>query len=207
MRPGDASIREIRPGAEVSDEQLAALARDGSEAAFAALMRRYEAPIYGYLGRMLRNKADADDAFQDTFLKVYANLDRFRASGRFRPWLYRIATNCCLDLLRRRKRRRTVSLDAPGPSDGPGAPALSDVLASHAPGPGEQADAAETGERLARAVARLRPKHRAVFVMAKYDHLAYDEIARALRVPVGTVKSRMNKAVNQVMRELEEGAS
>jgi len=186
-----------------SDEALAERARDGDVRAFELLVTRYQAPLFNYLRRMIGNASEAEDVLQDTFMKVYRHLDRFRPDGRFRSWLYRIATNTCRDALRRRKLRRVFSLDAGrNPEDAPPV----ERYASRAPNPAEKAAEAELAERLARAVEALPMKHRAVFLMARYDGMSYEEIAESLRIPVGTVKSRMNTAVNALMDALEEPA-
>ncbi len=188
---------------ETTDERLIEQCRAGCRDAFEALIRRYEKPLYNYIRRMVSNVPDAEDLFQETFLRVYKHLDRFRTDAVFRPWLYRIATNACRDHLRRRRRRPTVSLDAPGRADGI---PLVDRTASPKAGPSQLAGESELAERLGAAVDALSVKHRAVFLMARYDGMPYDEIARVLRIPVGTVKSRMNKAVRVLLTELEEVA-
>ncbi len=188
---------------EPTDEALAERARDGDVRAFERLVTRYQAPLYNYIRRMVGNASEAEDLFQDTFMKVYGHLDRFRPEGRFRGWLYRIATNTCRDALRRRKLRRVFSLDAGrNPGDAP----PGERYASRAPNPAEKAAEAELAERLERAVQALPTKHRAVFLMARYDGMSYEEIAASLKIPVGTVKSRMNTAVNALMDALEEPA-
>lgn len=191
------------PPDEASDERLIEQCRTGRRDVFETLVRRYEKPLYNYIRRMVSSAPDAEDLFQETFLRVYKHLEKFRTDAVFRPWLYRIATNACRDHLRRRRRRPTVSLDAPGQADGV---ALVDRTASPTANPSQLAGESELAERLAAAVDALPVKHRAVFLMARYDGMAYDEIARALRIPVGTVKSRMNKAVRVLLTELEEVA-
>lgn len=189
--------------AEWSDEALIAQSRRGDAQAFAQLMRRYERPLFNYLARMLGNGAEAEDMFQETFLRVHTHLDRFREGAPFRPWVYRIATNLCRDRLRYWRRRPQVSLDAAS-SATPDAPALADRLPAREADPEAAASAAETAARLEAAVAGLSAKHRAVFLMARYEGLPYAEIANALRVPVGTVKSRMNTAVKELLAALKE---
>lgn len=188
-----------------TDEVLMQCAQTGDEVAFAQLVRRYEVPLFQYLYRLSGNAADAEDLFQETFLRVYKHRARFRRGSPFRPWVYQIATNACRDRLRWRKRKAEVSLDAPLHPAEPGGVTLGDALPSGGADPEAQARAAETAARLQQAVAGLSLKHRAVFLMARYEGLSYAEISGALRIPVGTVKSRMNKAVQHLMAELEEG--
>ncbi|HIJ65166.1 MAG TPA: RNA polymerase sigma factor [Candidatus Hydrogenedentes bacterium] len=190
-------------GAERTDEALMALVQDGYTDAFETLVKRYERPLFNYMRRMLGDAGEAEDLFQEAFLRVYTHRDRFRTTGRFRPWVYKIATNLCRDRLRKRRRRPEVSLDWPlGGEDA--AQSLADRIASPEANPSDHAAASETAERLEAALAKLSDKHRAVFLMARYEGMAYDEIARSLHIPVGTVKSRMNKAVGFLMNALRE---
>jgi len=175
-----------------SDEELAAQARAGGESAFAALVRRYEQPLYGYARRLLGSGEDAEDVFQETFLRVHLHLDRFDTGRLFRPWLYQIATNLCRDRQRLRWRRKTVSLDAVRVERPDGAA-----------GPEDIAVARERMARLEAAVAQLPLKQRSVFLMARYEGLPYEEIAQALEIPVGTVKSRMNTAVKYLTEQMK----
>ncbi len=181
----------------ISDEQLMARSRDGDNDAFALLVRRYESPLYGYLYRMLQNSADAEEVFQETFLRVFRNLHRFRVDGRFKPWVYRIAANLARDRLRARKRRGETSLDNGSGCDG-------SLTTSDAARPDEAARTAETAQRIETALARLPAKQRSVFLLARFEGMAYGDIARLLRIPTGTVKSRMNKAAQFLLRCLEQ---
>jgi len=185
-----------------TDETLFEQARSGAEASFAALVQRYERPLFNYLRRFLGDASDAEEVFQETFLKVHLHQDRFRSGARFKPWLYQIATNQARDRLRYRRRRRFVSLFTPAPADA--ATGLADTLAAPGPTPDAAATEAETRDRLAKAVAALPEKQRAVFLMARYEDMPYGEIAQALGIPEGTVKSRMNKAVKTLLAALDK---
>jgi RNA polymerase sigma-70 factor, ECF subfamily len=180
---------------EASDEVLFGHVKAGQEEAFEALVRRYEKPLYNYLRRMAGYASDPEDLFQETFLRVYTHRMRFREQAPFRPWLYRIATNVALDCLRRNKRRPTLSLDASPLQTAIAAPnSAADALARRE----------ETQERLRRALEELPDKHRAVFLMARYEDMDYPAIAEALEIPVGTVKSRMHKAVRLLRDAMKE---
>lgn len=187
---------------EQSDEALMSRVKAGDNDALAVLVRRYERSLFNYACKMLGNRSDAEDVFQESFLRVYLHRNRFWGNGLFRPWLYRIATNLCKDRLRYRNRRPELPASSPrADEDWP------DPVAQWA-ATGQQPDdiamARERADRMARALAGLSVKHRAVFLMAHQEGLPYAEIARALRIPVGTVKSRMNKAVNQLLAAMEE---
>ena len=186
-------------GTGATDEALMARVKAGDDTALAVLLRRYEGPLFHYARHMLGNAADAEDVFQETFLRVHLHRGRFWGGSAFKPWVYRIATNLCKDRLRYRHRRPEVQ---PGGNED-----MPDPMANFpatATAPDEAAVARERAARMASALAALNVKHRAVFLMAHQEGLSYAEIARALRIPVGTVKSRMNKAVSQLMAVLEE---
>ena len=191
---------------ERSDEELISLVLEGNTSVFEVLVKRYEIPLFNYIRRMVGNATDAEDLFQETFIRVYTHLDRFHMTARFRPWVYKIATNMCRDHLKYRRRHQHVSLETEvGSDDRP--ETLLDQIAAPTPNPSEVATATETAELLEAAVGKLPAKHRAVFLMAKYEGMPYDEIARTLEIPVGTVKSRMNKAVQFLLAELREATT
>lgn len=173
-------------------------ARAGDPAAFEQLVKRYKAPLYNYLVRMTSSRTDAEDLFQETFLRLYRSLHLFHEGAAFRPWLYKIATNLCHDYWRSWRRRVRLFVtrtdDATPVEEAP----------SGAPDPRRLAEDSEWGERLAAAVARLTLPHRTVFLLARYHDMTYKEIGESLEIPEGTVKSRMNKAVHQLMRDLGE---
>lgn len=171
--------------------------------AFAAIMKRYEAPLFNYLRRMSGNAADAEELVQEAFLRVYQHRERFEPSLPFKPWLYRIATNLCSDRLRYLARRPAVSLDAPiaGREE---AATVGTRVSNGSAGPAERAREQELRERLAEAVSLLPEKQRSVFLMARYEGMSYDAIGQTLEIPVGTVKSRMNTAVSFLTEQLRE---
>ena len=166
-------------------------------------MKRYEMPLFNYIARMIGSRSEAEDLFQETFLRVFKHLDRFRMTGRFRPWVYRIATNLCKDHLKYRRRHRTVSLDDDC-GGGENSPRLADRIAARNPSPSDHARESELAGLLETAIGDLSTKHRSVFLMARYEGLSYNDIARALGIPLGTVKSRMNKAVHFLLNRLGE---
>jgi len=182
-----------------TDESLMASVADGSSNALESLVHRYEQRLFNYLARMSGNRSDADDLFQETFLRVYKHRKRYDRTARFRPWLYQIATNVCKDHLKYMRHRRHASLDTHA-DDGS---AWSDRIADPAPGPAAHAALGDVRDALDRAVANLPDHQRSVFLMSRYEGLQYKEIADSLEIPVGTVKSRMNKAVNAVMQDVE----
>ncbi|MFP4321337.1 MAG: RNA polymerase sigma factor [Anaerolineales bacterium] len=172
------------------DVQIAAAQR-GDLGAFNALVLAYQDQVYSLTMRILQDPAGADDITQETFISAYRKLDQFQG-GNFRAWLLRIATNACYDELRRHKRRPTESLDD-DPEDGPG-PEADARLASPAEGPEGHAQRGELRSAIERCLAALSPDQRLVIMMADVQDYAYDEIAQAADISLGTVKSRISRA-------------
>ncbi len=183
----------------LDEDRLVALARSGEVPAFEALVAEYEGRIYNMSYRMLGNAEDARDAAQDTFLKAYSSLDRFRGDSSFSTWLYRIAKNACLDMLRKRGRGTVYSLDEPlGTEDGE----MERQLPGDLPDPEDAALDSEIREAVADAIAGLPPHHRAIIVLRDIEELTYEEIAEVLEVELGTVKSRLYRARAALSRSL-----
>lgn len=181
---------------ETTDEQLLLEYRDtGDEALFASLVRRYEREMYSYLRRYLGNAELAEDAFQATFLQLHLKCDQFQEGRRLRPWLYMIATNKAIDLQRRNKRHRSVSLNGFGPDDNDETGRLIDMLVSEDPSPQTQARKAEEGDWISRRLHELPENLSMVVNLVYYQGLKYREAAETLSIPVGTVKSRLHSAI------------
>lgn len=159
------------------DRDLMARAADGDRAAFTELMERHEDMVFAVAMRMLRERELAYDATQETFLRLFRKADRYSGESSVSTWLYRVATNTCLDMLRKMKRRRADPLpehhDAPDPSAG------------------EHFDAVEVRPDLQAALAAIPNDFRAAVVLSDVEGLAIAEISEILGVPGGTVKSRV----------------
>jgi RNA polymerase sigma-70 factor (ECF subfamily) len=183
-----------------SDEELLLRFCRGQPAAFDVLVRRYERELYGYLRRYLGDGTLAEDVFQNTFLQLYVKSGHYQAGRPVRPWLYTIATHQAIDALRRNARHQAVSLERTAPPPGVGETegemnGLLDLLEGRGPSPVEAATAEERRQRVRASVDQLPDFLRQVLVMAYYQGLKYREIAEALRIPEGTVKSRLHAAV------------
>ncbi len=183
----------------LSDEQLFAEYRDtGNERQFAELIGRYERELFSYLRRYLGNAAQAEDAFQATFMQVHLKGHMFDGSRRFRPWLYTIATNQAIDLQRRNRRHKLVSLDRPQGSENAEVGSLMDLLQTGESSPLERLDLRERVEWVREAVASLPDQLASAVQMIYFRGLKYREAADELSVPVGTVKSRLHAAVQRL---------
>jgi RNA polymerase sigma-70 factor (ECF subfamily) len=173
----------IEPGDEAA---LVVAAQGGDESAFTEIVRRYQRVVYRVAYGMTRNASDADDLSQETFVRAYQALGRFRVGEPLQPWLSRIAVNLAYSLFRRRKRRPETSLEPLMESGEQWAAAGND--------PSEETAERERSAQLDQAFAELSPEHQAVLVLRVVQDLSYEEIAATLGVPAGTVMSRLSRA-------------
>ncbi|MFO0821595.1 MAG: sigma-70 family RNA polymerase sigma factor [Gemmataceae bacterium] len=148
---------------------------------------RYQARLYNAAIRLVDNAEDAADVVQDAFLNAYQSLHSFKGDAEFFTWLYRIAFNTAISL--KRKRRAAVSLDAVGPEGGIDPDDPSDYVK-----PGLALERTEEERQLQEAMVRLSHEHREVLVLKDIEGMQYDEIAEILKVPIGTIRSRLHRA-------------
>lgn len=183
-----------------SDELLIAQYRKtGDRSLFETLIGRYEREIYSYLRRYIGNAEMAEDAFQGTFLQVHLKCHQFDSDRRFRPWLYAIATNQAIDVQRRNKRHRMVSLDRScGIENDDRGGSWSEKLVGDCPDPLMAAADGENSLWVNESVASLGESMQQVIQLVYYQGLKYREAAEALGIPVGTVKSRLHAAVQRL---------
>lgn len=183
----------------MTDEELLLEYRlTGNSTVFEGLVKRYERELYNYLRRFLNNQVLAEDAFQATFMQVHLKCNLFEEGRKVRPWLYTVATNQAIDIQRRNRRHRLVSLDRPNRVDHEELGSLIDVLSGRE---GEPANSLEQGERsewVRQAVAALPEQLRSAVKLVYFRGLKYREAADELEVPVGTVKSRLHAAVKRL---------
>jgi RNA polymerase sigma-70 factor (ECF subfamily) len=170
--------------------------------AFAQLLSRWEGPIKRLCIRMLNDEHKAEDVTQEAFARIYAKRKDFQHGSKFSTFIWRVATNLCLDELRRVKRRREFTI-LPQTMDS----SETDVweeLPSGRPGPDEATVADEQAQLVRRAVAELPEHYRSVVVLRHYEDLKFREIADVLEVPEGTVKSRMAEALSLLNSALKK---
>ena len=168
--------------------------RAGDEGAFETLMKRHERRVFGLLMRMMGDRTEAEDVFQETFLNLHRNGHRFRRESRFSTFVYRVAVNAALNrrrsLGRRRARLENLSTRQAAGDDLPSAPR----------GPEDAAQGGQIQARVQEEIERLSPNLRAPLVMYDLEGLPYAEIAEVLGLAEGTVKSRIHRA-RQALRE------
>jgi RNA polymerase sigma-70 factor, ECF subfamily len=188
---------------QLADEELMNKYReDGRAVLFNELVHRYERELYRYLARYLGDPTAAEDVFQNTFLQVHLKRGLFESGRPFRPWLYAIATHQAVDALRKAGRHPTVSLDRrvnAGRND-TDAGNLVDLLVSENEGPLADLQESERQQWVRDSIARLPDALRQTLILAYHQDLKYREIADILKIPVGTVKSRLHAALEKLQQ-------
>lgn len=175
------------------DAELVRRFRDGDESAFVEIMSRYRRKIFSIALSLLRNRADAEEIAQDTFVNAHRGLAGFRGDSSLATWLFRIAVNLSRNRYRHFCRRRTtVSLDCLL-NDNSGR-TLGDLVASDSSNPANEAVTDEFTTLVAACMEKLDPRHREILLLRNILSRSYDEIAQALGLNVGTVKSRIARA-------------
>lgn len=195
--------QEIVPVAKMDDHSLLAATRTGDELAFEELVRRYTTKIINYLYRLLNDYDLAVDLAQETFIRVYKSADRYQATFSFSTYIYKIAHNLAISELRQRNRRRLVPLpsffsDKDSEEVEIEMPDQRQILADDA------MIAAEQRAAVTKAITSLPEKYRAALVLCDIEEKSYEEISTVLDLPVGTVKSRINRARNLLKEKLRE---
>lgn len=181
---------------EPADDEagLVAKAKAGDRDAFGELVRRYQKRVYRVARRMCRTDEDAWDVTQDTFVRAMKAMPGFDTRYRFFTWIYRIATNLSINLSEKRRRRSEVEFDEEYGAEGE--QCVEDTAAS-------QASASELADAIRKAVERLSPPLRSVFVLRVDQELSYSEIAETLGIALGTVMSRLSRARSEVRKSVE----
>lgn len=183
----------------MTDEMLVKRAQGGDLAAYGELVARYQDRVYGLAVRLLTAGEDARDAAQEIFIRVFRALPGFDLRADFATWLYRVATNACLDKLRRRRRERLRSLPL---EEGPG---WQDRLRDDRAGPEDALLNKERLQELRRAVAGLPDGYRVALVLHHYQQLSYRQVAECLGLPEKTVATRIRRAKLMLKQRLLSG--
>ena len=179
------------------DELLLRRAQQGDPEAFEQLMAPMEQRIWRICWHYTGNREAAEDCGQEAMLRIWRSLESYRGDCALESWVYRIAANCCMDYLRKKKRDKSVSME-PMQEQGFDPPDTS-------PGTEEQAVAADERQRLREAIASLPEDQREALVMTQLERIPYEEAARSLGVSEGTVKSRVNRAKARLKEILSRG--
>lgn len=176
---------------QVQDSLLIERAQKGDRSALNDLVRKHQERAYQYAYRLTRNQDEAADVVADAFVRVFNALPNFKGQSAFSTWLYRILTNCFLDIRKKEKNRPTTSLDTTIET---GEGEMERQFEDDGPSPLDETERSERGQAIEDAVTQLPEYQRAMIVMYHAEQLSYEEIAEALDLPIGTVKSRLNRA-------------
>jgi len=198
---------EVRPFAVLrdrvdtcNDTWLVEGLRNGTEAAYEALITEYQQPVYNLVTRLLNDTGESSDVVQEVFLKIFRKIGAFRGDSSLKTWVYRIAVNEAYNYQRwfGRHRKQEVGLEA----DDEGGMGYSHRLSDPAQSPFDCAADRERRELVEAALARLNPIFRTVVVLRDIEELSYEEIAEILQVALGTVKSRILRGRDALRKEL-----
>lgn len=196
-------MSERREGlSAATDQEIVALARAGHEPAYRELIRRYERPLFSLVFRMVRDRELAEDLAQETFVKALNALDSYRPEFKFSSWIFKIANNAAIDHLRRRE-LDTLSLDGSPHAETPEAiEATALQIGNRGESPLDAVEAKELGGEIERAIGLLRPEYRSCILLRHVEGRAYEEIAEILNLPLGTVKTYIHRARNELRQAL-----
>ncbi len=204
--PSDRAVRSAASAAEaVHDAELVRRFHAGDESAFVEIMTRYREKIFTVAVSLLRNHADAEEIAQDTFIRAHRGLARFRGDSSLATWLHRIAVNLARNrywYFFRRRRHATLSLDCALDADSNAT--FADLIASAAADPAHEAVTSEFATVVAACMEKLEAGHREILTLRNVLHRSYDEIATMLGINVGTVKSRIARARQNLRALLAE---
>lgn len=185
----------------IVDNTLVTRAVQGDQAAFEELFKLYHKKIYSIAYQILGDETEAADATQDVFIKAHASLASLKSDAAFVTWLKTATVNKCRDVIRKRKRAKTESLDSPiACEDGN---CTTREIADNSDGPEDALVARDLKESVRRAISSLQPDYREVVALFYIDGADISEIAKITGSPVGTIKSRLSRARAQLKRKLE----
>jgi RNA polymerase sigma-70 factor (ECF subfamily) len=185
-----------------ADSEIVRRVQAGDVAAFDAVILKYRQRLYSVVYNLTSNREDASDLVQDSFIKAFQSINRFGGQSSFFTWLYRIAINSALSHLRKNRLRTFFSLEQIDENDRPSAEVLA-ALTDDANGAERGAMVRELQEKLNEAMQKLSIKHRTVVTLFEIDGLSHQEIAEVMSCSVGTVRSRLHYAKQQLQSELQ----
>ena len=180
--------RTTKSGTVPTDEELIARFQDGDSYAFDQLVRRYKDPLLNFIFRFIGDLIESEDIVQDTFYRVYKNKHYYKEVAKFSTWIYTIAGNLAKTELRKRKRRKIFSINKVTQSE------KEFELPDPERDPEEEVNSTLTEKHIYKAIRSLPPKFRQVIILRDVQGFSYEEISSIIKVPLGTVKSRVNRA-------------
>ena len=185
-----------KTGTTPTDEELIARFQDGDTYAFDQLVRRYKDPLLNFIFRFIGDLNESEDIVQDTFYRVYKNKHYYKEVAKFSTWIYTIAGNLAKTELRKRKRRKIFSINKETQSE------KEFELPDPERDPEEEVSSTITEKHIYKAIRNLPPKFRQVIILRDVQGFSYEEISSIINVPLGTVKSRVNRARLRLQEDL-----
>jgi len=207
--PRDANGESRIPSSDLStfqDRELAALAAKGRESAFRELLTRYERPVFSLVYRMVRDRALAEDLAQEAFVRAFGAIGSYDPGYKFSNWIFKIANNHTIDYLRKRK-LDTISIHgSPHAANAEEESRTTLVVRATGETPHEYVENKELGAQIEAAIGALRPEYKSVILLRHVEGHSYDEIAEIMELPLGTVKTYLHRARNELKERLAEVA-
>jgi len=182
---------------ETSDEILIGRFQQGDNYAFDLLVKRYKDPLINFIYRFLGSQSDAEDVLQETFLRLYKNKHYYKEVAKFSTWIYTIAGNLAKTELRKRKRRTFFSINQFGGEE------KDYDIPDDTSNPEQETNTQITDGIIQAAIERLSPKFKEVIILRDIQGFSYEEISDMIQVPLGTVKSRVNRARLKLQADLQ----
>lgn len=185
----------------LEDLDLVAKAREGDQIAFDKLMTRYRESIFFMVLKMVHNRDDADDLTIEAFSKAFQNIANYSADYAFSTWLFKIATNNCIDFIRKKRLQTTSIEQSRKGEDGEVVPI---AVRDHNPDPEEAMVKEQRAAKIRAAIEKLNPKYRSLIELRYLDEQSYEEIAEKLDLPLGTVKAQLFRAKEMLYNALKD---
>jgi RNA polymerase sigma-70 factor (ECF subfamily) len=182
---------------KLTDEELIAKFQNGDLYAFENIVQRYKDPLINFVYQFLNDRIDSEDVVQETFLRVYRNKHLYRNIAKFSTWIYTIASNLAKTELRRRRRRKLVSISQMGFNN------KDYELTDNEQTPEEQIDSEMQERTIRKEIDDLPVKFKEVVVLRDIQEFSYEEISQILKIPIGTVKSRVNRGRLRLQKRLK----
>ena len=199
MDPDNRAPGAASPWTAADERALVERCRSGDEGAFQELVDRYKGLVFALVARTVQDRSQAEDLSQDVFLRVHRGLPYFRGEARLSTWIYRIVANVCAQNLGRAKPAQLLDDPRPRGVDGDDVPRSGVVLSAR----DRQFSDLELRDRLEKAIARLPANYRLLVAAHYLEGVQYEDLAEALELPLGTVKTQLHRAKQQLRRLLE----
>lgn len=189
--------KAVKTKASPTDEELIARFQQGDNYAFDLLVKRYKDPLMNFVFRFVGEKEEAEDIVQETFLRLYKNKHYYREIAKFSTWIYTIAGNLAKTELRRRRRRKLLSISSFMTSE------KDYDIPDEDSNPERETNTVVTDKIIQKAIDKLSPKFKQVIILRDIQGFSYEEIAEIVGIPLGTVKSRVNRARLKLQEDLK----